>query len=66
MKKQDYAILAETIKKHGMTSAETPYNYETAGQAKGATIAAERIARTFARFANVNKTAFLKACGIDP
>lgn len=66
MRKQDYAVLAETIKKHGVTSAETPHNYDTPEQAKGATIAAERIARTFARFANVNKTEFLKACGIDP
>ena len=66
MKKQDYAILAETIKKHGVAHAHAPYHYDTPEQAKGATIAAERIARTFARFANVNKTDFLKACGIDP
>ena len=66
MKKQDYAILAETIKKHGGTHARAHHCYDTPEQAKGATIAAERIARTFARFANVNKAAFLMACGIDP
>ena len=65
MRKQDYAILAETIKKHGVTHARAPYHYDTAEQAKGATIAAERIARTFAHFASVNKTAFLTACGVD-
>ena len=58
--------MAETIKKHGETHAHAPYHYDTAEQAKGAALAAERIARTFAHFANVNKTEFLTACGIDP
>ena len=65
MRKQDYAILAETIKKHGVTHARAPYHYDTPEQAKGAALAAERIARTFAHFANVNKTAFLMSCGIN-
>lgn len=65
MRKVDYEILAAAVQKHGQSHAAAPYHYDTEEQAKGARLAAERIARTFARFASVDKPAFLKACGIE-
>lgn len=65
MRKVDYQILAAAVEKHGITHAFAPYHYDTAAHAEGARQAAERIARTFARFANVDKVEFLKACGIE-
>ena len=65
MRKIDYAILAETIKKHGVDNLAIPYHWPNDDQATGAKQCAERIARTFAHFAHVDKKEFLRACGID-
>lgn len=56
MKKVDYQILAEAIKKHRDNALGL-------GDGAGAKVA-ENIARTFARFAHVDKAKFLLACGI--
>lgn len=65
MRKVDYEILAAAIAKHRDAAVENPlYSYENAQQALGAKDACERIAGTFARFANVKKEEFLHACGI--
>lgn len=67
MRKADYAILAEAIKKHGIERTKGHgYHYTTAAHAEGARQCAEAIAGTFARFAHVDRTEFLKACGIEP
>ena len=67
MRKAEYAILAETIKKHGIDRTEGHgYHYPTKEHAEGARQCAEAIARTFARFAHVNSAEFLKACGLSP
>lgn len=67
MRKVDYAILAEAIKKHGIERAEGHgYHYATKEHAEGARQCAEAIAGTFVRFASVNRAEFLKACGIEP
>ena len=61
MRKADYAILAEAIKKH----RETVPTYARDFTESLATLAhSEAIARTFARFAHVDTVAFLDACGI--
>lgn len=57
MRKADYAILADAIKKHRDNALGL-------GQPDAAR-AIEAVARTFARFASVDKAAFLRACGID-
>lgn len=65
MRKVDYEILAAAIKKHRDAAVDNPgYAYGNAEQAKGAKDACEKIACTFARFANVKKDEFLAACGI--
>lgn len=56
MRKIDYEILAEAIKKHRDSAA-------LQGQ-QDAAKTAENIARTFARFAHVDKAKFLRQCGI--
>lgn len=67
MRKADYAILAETIKKHGIERTEGHgYHYATKEHAEGARQCAEAIARTFSHFAHVDKAAFLTACGVKP
>jgi hypothetical protein len=67
MRKADYAILAEAIKKHGIERSEGHcYYYFTKAHAEGARQCAETIARTFARFAHVDRAEFLRACGIGP
>lgn len=65
MRKADYAILAETIKKHGVTNLTVPYHWKNKDVAIGARECAEKIARTFAQNAHVDKAAFLKACGLE-
>lgn len=65
MRKIDYSILAETIKKHGVDNLSIPYHWPNENQAIGARECAEKIARTFAHFAHVDKIEFLKACGIE-
>lgn len=67
MRKADYAILAEAIKKHGIERTEGHgYHYPTAAHAEGARQCAEAIAGTFATRAHVNRAEFLRACGIEP
>lgn len=67
MRKIDYAILAEAIKRHGIERTEGHgYHYATAAHAEGAHRCAEAIAKTFARFAHVDRAEFLKACGLGP
>lgn len=62
MKKQDYEILAAAIKRHGQERGPD-YTNMTAEQA--ARYCARKIAGTFAHFAHVDKSAFLKACGVE-
>ena len=62
MKKQDYAILATAIKKHGF---ENVYDFSSMDGPAAAELCAQRIACTFAHFAHVDKHAFLKACGVE-
>ena len=57
MRKADYTILSDAIKKHRDNALGL-------GQLDAAR-AVEAVARTFARFASVVKIAFLHACGID-
>ena len=65
MRKADYAVLTEAIKKHGIERTEGHgYYYPTKEHAEGARQCAEAIAGTFSRFAHVNRAEFLKACGI--
>ena len=67
MRKIDYQILAEAIKKHGIERTEGHgYHYATAAHAEGARQCAEAIAGTFARFAHVDRTEFLKSYGLSP
>ena len=67
MRKIDYQILAEAIKKHGIERTEGHgYHYPTKAHAEGARQCAEAIAGTFARFAHVGRAEFLKACGLTP
>ena len=64
MKKQDYAVLAQSFAVEKDAVLHAWYADE-----KNRTLTLEsnaRIARMFANRANVNKTEFLKACGIDP
>lgn len=66
MRKADYAILAEAIKRHGIKRTESHgYHYHTSAHAEGARQCAEAIAKTFVRFSHVDRVEFLKACGID-
>lgn len=69
MRKADYSILAEAIKRHGIErtgpDALPGYHYTSPDAAQGARQCAEAIASTFARFAHVDRAAFLKACGIE-
>lgn len=60
MRKKDYEILAAAIKKHGSDNVHVNND-----QRIGAQICADRIARTFAHFAHVDKVAFLAACGVN-
>lgn len=62
MKKVDYQILAEAIKKH---RKNVYFSDNDAITCAGILAHSEAIARTFARFAHVNKAEFLKACGLD-
>lgn len=66
MRKADYAVLAEAIKKHGIERTEgLGYHYPTKEHAEGARQCAEAVSRTFARFASVKREEFLRACGIE-
>lgn len=64
MKKVDYQILAEAIKKHRNNALGM--HAMNAGMFEKCECAqiAEAIAYTFARFAHVDEKAFLKACEI--
>lgn len=62
MRKQDYVILAAAIKMHAF---ENVYDFSTMTGEAAAELCARKIALTFAHFANVDKQAFLKACGIN-
>ena len=64
MRKADYSILAAAIEKHGVDRVE--WDYTTEPERTAARLCAEKIARTFARFANVDKVKFLESCGIKP
>lgn len=64
MRKQDYAILAAAIKRHGSERVDT-IDYPTEPEREAARKCAAKIAGTFARFAHVNKDEFLKACGLE-
>jgi hypothetical protein len=67
MRKADYQILAEAIKKHGIErTTGHGYHYPTAAHAEGARQCAKAIAGTFAHFSHVDRAEFLKACGITP
>lgn len=67
MKKADYSVLAEVIKKHGIERTKGHgYHYPTKEHAEGARQCAEAIAKTFVRFAHVNRADFLRACGFEP
>lgn len=67
MRKIDYQILAEAIKKHGIDCTEGHgYHYQTKEHAEGARQCAKAIAGTFVHFAHVDRAEFLKACGITP
>lgn len=67
MKKVDYEILAAAINKHLTNSRMLiPMVGDTAqAQEERLIEGVTAVAHTFARFASVDKTAFLKACGID-
>lgn len=62
MRKIDYSILAETIKKHRDSAPTYARDF---GESLAILAHSEAIARTFARFAHVDETEFLKACAID-
>ena len=62
MKKQDYAILAAAIKRHGQ---ERGADYMDMSSVEAAEYCARKIAGTFAHFAHVDKQEFLKACGVE-
>lgn len=63
MRKQDYVILAAAIKKHRENASP---GYQSDPLQRAALLShSEAIARTFARFAHVDETEFLKACAID-
>lgn len=69
MRKADYAALAAIIakKRADMIRAQAHTNCsKTQLVALAAEQSACDIAEDFARIASVNKTEFLKACGIDP
>ena len=71
MRKKDYEILAASVAKHrgkaevSRNIAQAENNPELARAHASAMECAEAIAQTFARFASVDKAAFLKACGIE-
>lgn len=63
MKKVDYEILAAAIKKQrDNIYFSTGY---TSPECAAILAHSEAIARTFARFAHVDKDKFLSACGVD-
>lgn len=66
MRKADYAALAATINKR-LNDARglSVLNPEEKKYYAGAINALENTAATFAKFASVDKTEFLKACGIE-
>ena len=63
MRKADYAVIAEAIRKHGIERTEgLGYHYLTKEHAEGARQCAEAIARQFATRAGVKSHEFLRAC----
>ena len=68
MKKTDYAALAAIISKHTAAMQRVVIetdNYAALRVSSARKSMCEDIARDFARAASVDKTAFLKACGIE-
>lgn len=69
MRKQDYAILAVAIKRQisdAQTVVRNPQSsLPDSDHASGQLAAARTIAREFAECASVDKSAFLRACGIE-
>lgn len=69
MRKQDYAALAAIIAKKRADMLRVK-EHSTCSKTELVALAAEQAARDiaedFARVASVNKTEFLKACGVEP
>lgn len=63
MRKADYAALAQIIKNHrDSTHHASHYSNETREIVKDKLVS---VAESFARVASVDKSEFLKACGIE-
>ncbi len=70
MRKADYSALADLLKRMRRDAREAHLHAhsddtETRAVAAARHQAAQDIAQDFARFANVDRSAFLKACGIE-
>ena len=66
MRKADYALLAQIIKtENEHTTRNVKNDTLGAGYFAGYAYALHQVARDFAEGASVNKTEFLKACGIE-
>lgn len=63
MRKADYALLAQLIKKYREHYDSSPI---TGPRCETTIVALESLAHEFASSASVDKQAFLKACGIYP
>jgi hypothetical protein len=61
MRKADYTVLAAAFEKHRATVPTCARDFT---ESLAVLAHSEAIARTFARFAHVDKAEFLKACGI--
>lgn len=73
MRKADYAILADIIKRQRASAYQSAANArartgagESAEFHEGRASTLELVACCFSREASVNREAFLKACGIEP
>lgn len=72
MRKADYAALADVIKRQRVNAyqsaanARSRGNGETESFCEGKAAALELVADCFSREASVNRTEFLRACGIEP
>lgn len=69
MRKADYELLADILKKRLATAQDNRAQFGTTTKEseywRGAITSTTAIAERFAQSAHVDKTAFLKACGIE-
>lgn len=73
MRKADYTILANTIRRHIASAYEAAANARSGSQPgavpefyEGKAAGLEWLAECFAREASVDRDAFLRACGLKP